>query len=477
MHVAPRSLPSRSLALALSFALHTVSARAQTTTGPAAPLEARLVAARSRVEVSVPTTHAGAVGESLPRGARVVTGHESDAVIEYPGVGFLQLAEDSQLLMFDSPNPQAANAPPRTETTLIRGAVRVVVNGPGRAPITLPLATAGGMIRLPRGEYRIGVDGSRVTRVAVYRGRARVSSGAEDISVRQGQALRIDYTTGPVPVLPPGWVPSAPTWRESFPQSLMATTPTVDLAARFAPAAQQAWPTARWHLQLARDADFNDLVVDRAQPGADTRFAASALPAGSYFARVMAVNAERIESMPSAVQRIRIVAPRFNAGSLGHRASVVIPQGFWCSLDGALTMPGGSTFTLVPAVDHAMRCAPNAQLRGAITIPIGAAQSGPLVHDVLVEGGEWHAGGGLRTLAVRLRDATGHPLPYAHIEVRANPGVSVDPLRESDERGVYTAMLRWNRDTEVDLQLTVNGAISFTHHFGPEGESALSMNP
>lgn len=469
-----RRLPSpRTVALAL--ALLAASASAQTTTATTAqPLEARLVALRSRVEVS---SRAGAVGESLPRGVRVVTGHESDAVIEYPGVGFLQVAEDTQLLMFDTPTPQVAGAPPRTETTLIRGAVRVVVNGPGRAPITLPLNTPGGLVRLPRGEFRIGVDGSRVTRVAAYRGRARVTSGAEDISVRQGQALRIDYTTGPVPVLPPGWVPSAPTWRENFPAQLMATTPTVDLAARFAPAANQTWPTARWRVQLSRDADFNDLVIDRAQAGGDTRFEASALPAGSYFARVMAVNAERIESMPSAVQRIRIVAPRFNAGSVGHRASVAIPQGFWCALDGAMPLPGGSTFTLVPAVDHAMRCAPNAQLRGAITIPISAAQSGPLVHDVLIEGGDWHAGGGLRTLAVRLRDATGHPLPYARIEVRANPGVSVDPLRESDERGVYTAMLRWERNTEVDLQLTVNGAISFTHHFGPEDGGALSMNP
>ena len=100
--------------------------------------------------------------------------------------------------------------------------------------------------------------------------------------------------------------------------------------------------------------------------------------------RLFALDPDRFESPPSAVARIEIAAPRVDPGELptatrpGRRAALVIPPGFYCSLDGSAWMAADRPRPLAPARAYALRCGTAADGRDARATTLPADLVGPL---------------------------------------------------------------------------------------------------
>ncbi len=228
---------------------------------------------------------------------------------------------------------------------------------------------------------------------------------------------------------------------------------------------------AHWRVQLARDAAFHDLVSTQRVPVARTRWESPRLMPGPYFARVMAVDADRFESPASDPVRVFVAAPRVVSGQEPHDgepgrvARIEVPEGFRCGLDGAPLTAVDRPIPLVPGREHALFCLSDANgfdLRG---ITVSAEQAGPLVREVHLRGLSY----GESVLSIRLRDGEGHGVPYAEIRGQADQGVAVEPLRESSERGLYTANVHWPRGVaRARFTFTINGAMTLEQDFSQD---------
>jgi hypothetical protein len=153
---------------------------------------------------------------------------------------------------------------------------------------------------------------------------------------------------------------------------------------------------------------------------------------------------------------------------------VEIPRGFYCGLDGAVLMPAGAALQLAPARNHVLRCSTRADGAGAVDVPISAAQAGPLVRQIRVDPAGFDSAGGMRLVVLQLADGAGLPIPYANITTTVSAGAAVEPFRETDRRGTYTATVRWQRGIPgVRLRIRVNDADEFDYVLGnPPAELA-----
>ncbi len=375
----------------------------------------------------------------------------------------VELGERSQMLMFASPTPPPPGRPPSTTSTLQRGSlyVHAAPAANGRQPALVPIETASATVFVGRSDAVVWADlGGHITRVAAHRGRIRVRAGTREYILRAGSGTTEEFGRPPMPFRQ---LPPQPAWTTPPPARVISGGDPVEVSAAYGFRAASAAPPASWRLQVARDERFHDLTVNERLPADRTRWQASLAP-GAWYARVVAIDADRFEGPASPAARVFVAAPRVVPGRLASEgeparlASVEVPEGFRCALDGAPPVEVDRPIPLVPGRQHALFCLSDAggfDLRG---ITVTAEQAGPLVRDVSLRGVSYGEG----VLAVRLRDAAGHGVPYASVAVTNDQGVTVEPLREAAERGVYSAALHWPRGvTRARFRFTVNDAESF----------------
>lgn len=450
-------------ACALAIVASTSPAWPQPRPAPS-PGGAQLLNVRNRVDVSGERGPGGAhpaTAQALPPGAQVTTRQDAEATLRFPGLGDLQIEQQSVVAL---PAAATGGGSPR-EPTLSRGAVRVLVQPASPAPdAALSLRTPGGTVTMTRGEYRVHVDSSETTRVVAYRGRARVSDGPRSFFIGEGTATRIDDARPGVAAYPPIRIPRSPGWTQALPTRVITLDGAASVEGRYAAPPRQHHPPRRWVQTLSRDAAFEDLVFEREVDAGETRFAAERLPEGEYFARVVSVDAERYESHSSAVQRFQIFAPRVIPSGPGRGAEVFVPQGLFCRLDDA-ALPSGVSYALVPGRAHVLLCATTEDMRSPTRVAISAEQAGEVLHEVRLES-PWRPSGGTGSVAIRLRDASGRAYPYANITVRASPGVDVETVREEAERGLYVTRATYGANTPVTLDFVINDTVRFRERLG-----------
>ncbi|MFO0606881.1 MAG: hypothetical protein U0324_27155 [Polyangiales bacterium] len=461
-------LPCAADAQARRLAVAGPAAPASAVTPPAPPPavnEARLAWVHGPVEVAQLTPNysftgerPAQAGETLGRGARIRVGDGGAAELTLSNGATLRLGERTHLVLFASPNAPPAGQPPITTTTLQRGVLRVS-SPAGNAPL-IPVATTATTVFLGRGDGVVQADlGGHITRLAVHTGRMRVRAVSREYILRAGSGILEEFGR---PRPPYRQLPPQPVWTSAPPERVVSSGEPVDVTAAFALRGTSA--AATWNVQLARDPAFRDLVASERLPGTAARWTARALPPGAYYARVVAVDTDRFEGLPSAVAHVVVAAPRVVAGQLpqgaaaGQLARVEVPDGFFCGIDGGRMAATAGAIRLVPGRAHHLRCATTPDGTDVREITVDAARSGPLVHDVRMRSIAWGEG----VVAVRLADAEGNEVPYADVRAEADRGVTVEPLREARERGAYTAAVHWPRGvTRARFRFSINGADAF----------------
>ncbi len=448
--------------LALFFAPSTTLAQ---TAGDLGPEQARVAWVRGAVEVVGADAHAARAGEVLSRGERIRTGAGASAAVALPNGSLVELDPGSLLVMFASPSP--AGAAPSSVTTLARGAVRIHAAPSGARATPVPVATQAVTVWAGRADAMVAADlGGHITRMAVWRGRMRVRMGSREYLLTQGYGVQeeVGHRPGVLQQLP-----RAPVWRATPPTRVLSFGEPIDVSGAWGPNphARAAAPANEWKVEVARDESFRDLVERVSVPLNTPRWTGRALAPGTYHVRVVAVDVNRFESTASPVARVQIAAPTVLPATEGpdeRRAMVRIPQGFYCGLDGAPLASWEAPLPLAPGRPHTLRCATDPAGRNARERLIPAGLSGPLRREVQIAppASDTAEGPAVGSLSLRLRDAEDVPVSLARIEATASDGVTVDAVRETDQRGVYTATLHWPRGVRAcRVRFTINEALHF----------------
>jgi len=349
--------------------------------GDAASPEARVTFLRGDVELHGNEHRPAKVGDVLHPTHRLKTGAAGSADVTLFDGTQLRLGAATQVVFFGSakskpkktPAAATARAPKGgktgkasarkgrgakpADTTLVRGALRVVL---AENPGGVRIATNAGAV-VVEGQGRIEAA-PRMTRVLAYSGRAKLGSGKKSVEVAAGSG--VDFEPRGKPRSPEA-LPAAPSWLVAPAPLTLTTDPTGDVAGKLAPAAAAATaaagPTgpevARWHVEIARDDRFADLILDTHMAKDATTVLAEKLPPGRYFARISGVDGRGREGAPGATAPSAIASARLaRANPMDRPVIELTPPGFLCSIDGAPPAELQAGVEVDPTRDHKLAC-------------------------------------------------------------------------------------------------------------------------
>lgn len=421
---------------------------------PSPELTARLSATWGDVSV----TPAPPTGDSLTVGTRVRVGRGGEAEVTLRNGTVLTVSGRAELVMFN-PLARGAGRAPLHLTLLRYGAVRFRRGdgAPQRPPFFL-LSTGPSVVSVGRAEGELVTDlTGRITRVAVASGRVPVLTqrGSMLLLARRGVLLAPGQTPHERAL------PRRPEWVTAPAERVVTAGAPVDVTGEYRLPSGHA---SRWRVELARDAAFRERVSVASSAGRVRRLHLRGVAPGRYFVRVSALNEDGLAGPASTPAPFTVAAPALVPGGPGRRATIEMPAGFHCAVDGEALARVSGTLALAPARQHTVRCASSAAAETSTTFTIPADEAGPIVHDVRLYVSP--EGGGV--LGISLRDAAGHPVPYADVRAEVDGGVGLEPVREAERRGEYTAAVRWPRGVgRARLQVTVNGVMRFEETLTP----------
>ena len=408
---------------------------------------------RNDVHAYTPGDHPARVQEPLTRGHRVGTNGNSSADVTMADERSVHLEENTLVVVLGRYSLQTQQRETAQDTQLERGTLRTQLAALSGAPPPQPIVvtTPAAQVTASAGESEVTVDAARATRVGVLSGQSEVTAQGQHVVVPEGSGTTAELGHPPAPPHP---LPPRPEWDQSPPRIAFLASGVSTAFGSYRVAARAA-SVVQWRVQLARDAQFRALIVDRRVDAPVVRFEARELPEGSYFLRVRSVDAQHFESQPSAVQRFSVVVPEFIVSVPGRRAAVRVLDGLFCALDGDALQTVSSPLEVSPGRAHALRCADNAQGEGAADFPIAASHSGLILAQTRVGPAEWSTTGGSRRVAIRVTDAVGAPLPGFDVTAGVDPGASAT-VQTSQEPGTHFANVQWEgAGAAYTLRLTV----------------------
>ncbi len=255
-----------------------------------------------------------ATGTPLYKNHNVQTLEDGRAHIEFIDHTHVFLAEHTLVIIYGTAaKTRVSKVPPTVE--LQAGEVQAGLSALRGEPAEIAVAD-GGRVSATSRDTVVERKQKRTT-VAVFEGKAAVSSGGKTIDVPRHFGTRFE---GALPPAPPRPLPPAPSWAEGG-------TPPVVLA----PAGQgliatgwSAVPKAKaYRLEVARDADFHDLVVREEVPADVRSFRAEKMPPGSYRVRVRAIDEEEYLGIASPVRSVEIIAAEMRGEGAALQPGVV----------------------------------------------------------------------------------------------------------------------------------------------------------
>jgi len=421
---------------------------------PGPGLTARLTATWGDVLVTPSPSH----GDALTVGTRVRVGRGGEAEVTLRNGSVLTLTGRAEIVMFN-PLARGEGRPPLHLTLLRYGSVRFRRGDAApRRPRFFLLSTGPSVVSVGRAEGELVTDlTGRITRVAVASGRIPVLTqrGSMLLFARRGVLLAPGQPTHERAL------PRRPVWVTAPAERVVTAGAPVDITGEYRIPSGHA---SRWRVELARDEAFRERVSVTSAAARVRRLQLRGVAPGRYFVRVSALNADGLAGPASEPASFTVAAPALVPGGPGRRATIEMPAGFHCALDSQTLARVNGTIALAPARPHTVRCASSAAAETSTTFTILAEEAGPLVHAVRLYVSP--EGGGV--LGLSLRDAAGHPVPYADVRAEVDGGVRLEPVRESERRGEYTAAVRWPRGlTRARLQVTVNGVVRFEETLNP----------
>jgi hypothetical protein len=188
------------------------------------------------------------------------------------------------------------------------------------------VTTKAANVRVASGEAKVSSDEKQTTRVAVYSGSSKITAARKTQNVKAGFGSKAELGKPPEAPKP---LPQAPVWTSGSPAVLMdrgAGAPTFVVEYGMPETSQQGGTTlahvASWHVQVARDAQFDDVVVDRVVNREVQRVEVPTPSPGRYFVRVSANNEDHFEGAFGRVMPFGVVKATTKTTSTGRHVAL-----------------------------------------------------------------------------------------------------------------------------------------------------------
>jgi hypothetical protein len=392
--------------------------------------DARLTRTKNIVEVRAPEPRSGKPNDPLFRGNRVGTRESSTADVTFRDETQVKLGENTLVVILGDVEARAARVS-AADTTLVTGSLRARLSElAGKSPDKPRVATDSAEVAMKAGEAQVSVDEKKTTRLAVYDGGSTLTAQRKAVDVAGGFGSKAERGRPPTPPRP---LPDAPVWSSSAVSRLAIGEAETDLSFEFNPASSGSGSApAEWHLQLARDAAFDDLVVDARVPLAIRAIETKRAGPGTWFARASAIDDDRFEGKWSMVASV-VVASLESTPLPGRRSRIkVTPGDVVCAVDGVAAQ---SPFELDRASPRTIACETADKQRASIEMaPVPLADVAAVAELVQRDGRP----AGVR---VRLTDAGGHPVERVTVAVATSPTGMLLGAFVPDGPGSYVAPL------------------------------------
>ena len=399
-----------------------------------------------------PAPRPGRPNDPLYRGTRVHTQERSSAEVTFADETQLQLAERTLIVILGETSQRVQRDASARDTVLERGTLTAFLANADRqrgpAPSTA-VRTEAARVTFDRGtEARLEVDDRSRATLAVYQGRSQVSAPRQRVPVPRGYGVRA-VRGRPIP--PPRLLPLAPVWQSRPPALVLTDEPSATLVAEVhagvaTPNARGELPPtpAQWHIEVARDARFGELLADLRGPAQRDRIEVPGVEPGRYFFRVSALDAEGFRGPSSEALQVTVRTVAVRPDPASRARDVVVGAGLFCALDGA---PLAETTDAPIAVErrhaHTLRCATSADARDAVERRFDPEPYAPLHLTAALSNADGAARTG--TVRVSVRDASNAPVTDATPRFEAvDPALHVgDAVAVEGAPGEWTFPVTW----------------------------------
>jgi LysM repeat protein len=288
--------------------------------------DAKLTSVYNRVEVQAPDTRPGRVNDPLFRGNRVSTEAVSAASVTFRDETQVHLGERTLVVILgdtSSATPKSA-----AETTLVTGNLRAWMaksKSASSAPVAITTKSARVRMEGVAGEAQVSADATQTTRLSVYSGNSKITAARKTESVAAGFGSKAELGKPPERPKP---LPYPPVWTAGSPEVLIdrgagAPSFVAEYAIPEGASADRA-RVASWHVQIAHDTQFHQIVVDRVVNREVKRVEAPAPTPGRYFVRVSAINDDRFEGGFGRVIPFGVIKAEINPTPAGRHVALTL---------------------------------------------------------------------------------------------------------------------------------------------------------
>jgi hypothetical protein len=235
---------------------------------------------------------------------------------------------------------------------------------------------------------------------------------------------------------------------------------TGEITGSFGPGTSGGDMPSQFHVQVAKDDDFADVVSDTSATASATALSVKELAPGTYFVRVSAIDADRFEGPFSAVRKVVIGAIKITPKGKRRATVEVTPNGAYCGVAGGPLAPIAGAFEIDTLKATSVRCA--ASPDGAVTVrDVPASKIGVRVVDAKVTHAEgvWDEG----EVTIHLADSDNAPLDGVEVASLPAGDASVGVFVSAGAPGAYRAPARWKKGA---------AELAFSVHVGDEDAAA-----
>jgi len=323
---------------------------------PGSQPDAQLTTVRNKVEVQTPEAKPGKPNDPLFRGNRVSTEEASAADVTFRDETQVKLGERTLVVILGDAKSAAARVG-EVQTTLVTGELRAFMTGARKAE-PAAIATDAANVKVYSGEAQASVDPAKTTRLAVYGGSSTIDARGTKREVSRGFGSKAEK--GQVPTVPRP-LPPSPVWTTPPPLTLQDRG-NVTVAAEFALPDGTSTRVVEWHVQIAGDGIFRNVVYDAKVAGGTHGFSARVPGAGRYYVRVSAIDDDHFEGSFSRIARTLVVKGTAVRLGEGRRQVTITPSDAFCVRVGNATLARVEGPIVVGAKEPiCLRCAPNEQ--------------------------------------------------------------------------------------------------------------------
>ncbi|MBE0501716.1 MAG: hypothetical protein IBX47_09765 [Desulfuromonadales bacterium] len=234
----------------------------------------------------------------------VQTLDRSTALIRFDDQNEIDIGENS-LIVIRRMEQDLIFKEKRSYMVVVDGELRGRIGGAQDDGVYLEVTTPNSVTRLQNStkseaplEFLINVEAESGSTITLFSGEAEVEAQGEIVILEQNQMTRITGTNAP----------SAPVSSPKMVQQLYPADGQVFCYRDLPPRLQMRWQTSidltQYHLQLARDRQFSNLILDERLN--ESTFAHGNLSAGDYFWRISGLKNES-EGRFSPIRRFRLI--------------------------------------------------------------------------------------------------------------------------------------------------------------------------